>query len=448
MLSIVECIFSSYKLKKLKSKEKEKIRSTKLPKAHIYWQCVCDYLDLKSIARFEYAMSNHKVSLDLGFGHSFDHERCLFSPYETLMFKKLANINIDSVEMISWCERRNLHLPNITLTCKPEMTTENVNVFANFFIHVKSLTIDSNSIYPNKYELSSLFSHILSFESLNVNNLSNDLMTVMINQSVDNSQRLKSITPGPHALGNLILTGDHLSSDRLITMISSLKQIHSIKICSRLLKDSHLELMNQHWPHLTSISFEDCRISDVGLHALTAPARHFKSLEFRNLVHISLNGLSSLLKSSCNSLQHLSLTGCPIQADDFASFVCKYRNLQSLTYFYISNVDEAEIIPTIVQACPNLFALNFFYKSNIQDNDILAMTQHCHQLTEIGLGQCTKVSISKFQLLADTYRSRLRSVAIDLNEKTSLVDAEVFQEIFANCHHRVDLRYNYRIVTR
>lgn len=329
-------------------------------------------------------------------------------------------VDITSLEMLKWCERRSIILRNVKLSFDP---TRQLTAYVksserladhgwDVMNHITSLTVNSSINYkllaPRMLSLKSI-----SFMEYNISLTFEDFFSIL-DLFKSNMTRPCYISPGPSALEEISLVMEEFSSTLALEyLITGVPTIKSFKLQDdyRVLSDYHVYLMASYWHNLNVLHLHDCSVNDTGLEEFSRTGQCFRSIKLERCHNITIKGLSSLLNQSTATLQQLILGVKTINENDIVSMLEKFTELRHLEFVgnYMHHSDR--IVEAVVRHCQNIKVL-ILLGTSITDYGVSILST-CKTIESLKLGYCPLVSRPEIILTAPDRKKSL-VVRVDL----------------------------------
>jgi hypothetical protein len=436
----------------------------KVPKTHIYFECILPYLQVKDMAKWEASIENHELRAALGFNFLNNPEES-FNPYQQLV--RISNessfVSLLSDEMKLWCERRHLNLPKLILSYKAPFHRQAADQSAwNLYHHVKELSVGySEEFYyeecPRLEVL--LFSNIIG----NSNALAPSFQRFLSSINHGKNSTLVSFT--------MVGIHDYFSVDDFDVFIQGTPCMKSLNYRYGQISDKNILTMSIHWKQLTSIEFYKCGKDDLqdpvmNFQPFQVSGHRFHTIHFssRSRGNLSMNGLSQWLENSSGSLKNLKLELTVTSEEIYGLIVTRFPLLESLS-LEIDNNDKFllthHLVESIATNLPLLKHIDIFIRrldlaTDVSDASIHALVTGCPMLYTISL-QWSQVSVigntltpaipdnaipdkritkASYELIAKKLCKTIRVVKLNLPVVAEVMITEL-KYIFQDCYQDV-----------
>jgi hypothetical protein len=474
----------------------------KLLSPEIFWDYVAaPYLSVNDFSNFEHACCNHEARSHLLLpeitveGTSIDEE-IDDNPYEGLILSYNFPVKLSSEEMLRWCEKRHLHLPNIRLGYDPTPDThkqqEGFKLFRicfpsgpadvldaskpteasaaardwDLFNFVEILYIDVDlPLISQEYLIPRLHS-IKSFGAdYNVALWKDSTMLNLMHKCIINEKRDVRVDGDIVAddfpsspLTSLLLNLDQLPLTALDRMVLELPSIESISLeHASKLNDNIVKNMAKCWKKLNSLSVyggldfkwrwdggslsprkvpvDACNITDSGLEAFRNTKHRFKQIVLYSCPYITAMGLSMLMLQSTKTLMELVLgrMNSIERENDLSMVLTLCPRLKTLALIDLPIYFSDNMLKMVAAACPMIRSLSLRSDSS-----------HHSTFTDTGIADLTSgcTSIESLHLGWSKKITPAGFQAIAMSYQNTLKSFAVFgssvdKAWFDACHYKV-----------
>lgn len=354
----------------------------------IFRDHVLSFLNLRSLVRLDDAATNHEIRVKV-------HEVFKRHIHRALGDKKVAE------PVLRWIKARFIYLDHIEFHYL--LTDEEMGAMGEQLVHMTSMSyrgcnkLNARGVqalvqYPARLQSLELqlCPYITDECVIAITSVHTGLQSLTLEFCKVTTLGVNAILQNCPTLTTLSLTGCRLmiSPDLMELPWHRCSRVTSLGLGKlSLLTDAHLEAIVEHMPNLTSLDLSwSANITDHGVVFVTENCPALRRLVLELLSKVTNLSLSALADNSPH-LVELNVNWCyKLKTEGFVNFAAHCTRLERLDFTRCEVLDDTVL--ALAEHCPDLTHLNLYECYKLTDRSVLAVAAQCTKLVDICLINC------------------------------------------------------------